>query len=185
MPRAGTRSASSDDDLVWFVPESLRPRLAERYGPVLTGSDADARYRSLDRFATCGDRVTSDALRLGLRPFLALVDGKTLRNEPIDLAAFAAMSGRHLRVVNPPGTLTQRLRSAVRELVESGGGVIEVEGEEDLGALALVESLPAGTTVIYGIPGAGASFVRVDARAKEDVRTLLNAMELRRLSDGP
>ncbi len=85
---------------------------------------------------------------------------------------------------NPAGVLTERLRRAVRQLVEAGGGLIEVDGEEDLGSLALVESLPAGATVIYGIPGEGVSFVRVDAIAKENVRHLVALMELRRLDLG-
>jgi uncharacterized protein (UPF0218 family) len=81
--------------------------------------------------------------------------------------------------------LTGRLRGAVRELIDLGGGLLEVEGEEDLASLALVESLPAGATVIYGIPGEGASFVAVTADAKERVRTLIAQMEPRRLDLGP
>ncbi|HEV2450099.1 MAG TPA: DUF359 domain-containing protein, partial [Thermoplasmata archaeon] len=61
---------------------------------------------------------------------------------------------------------------------------VEVDGEEDMGALALVESLPLGATVIYGIPGAGVSFVAVDVVAKEHVRALIAQMERRRLSRG-
>jgi uncharacterized protein (UPF0218 family) len=91
---------------------------------------------------------------------------------------------RRVRVRNPAGLLTESLRRAVRDLVASGGGLIEVDGEEDLGSLALVESLPAGATVIYGIPGEGVSFVRVDAVAKEHVRQLIARMEPRRLGRG-
>ena len=89
-----------------------------------------------------------------------------------------------MRVWNPAGVLTETLRRTVRELVKSGGGLIEVDGEEDLGSLALVESLPAGATVIYGIPGEGVSFVEVDARAKGHVRQLLAQMEPRRITRG-
>jgi uncharacterized protein (UPF0218 family) len=185
MPAAGTRSASSDDDLAWVVPERLRVRLAERYGPVYAGAEADRQLAALTEFSSCGDRVASDALRLGRIPFIAIVDRKTLRNEPIDPAPFERVAQRQRRrVVNPPGMLTGRLRAAVEELVRSGGGLIEVEGEEDLGSLALVESLPAGATVIYGIPGAGVSFVPVDAAAKAHVKQLIAEMEPRRLELG-
>jgi len=184
MPRAGTRSASSDKR-AWAVPESLRATLAERYGPVYTGTEVDRRLRALGTFATCGDRVTARALELGHPPLVGIVDYKTRRNEPVDPKGFRALAERRLiRVRNPPGLLTERLRSAVRELVTSGGGLIEVDGEEDLGSLALVESLPAGATVIYGIPGAGVSFVRVDAMAKERVRQLIAQMQLRRIDRG-
>ncbi len=184
MPRVGTPSASSDER-AWFVPESLRPTLAERYGPVYAGEEADRRLRALGLFAACGDRVTARAVELGHLPLVGIVDYKTQRNEPVDPAVFAPLAARRLvRVRNPPGVLTESLRTAVREMVAGAGGLIEVDGEEDLGSLALVESLPAGATVIYGIPGAGVSFVRVDADAKEHVRNLIGQMEPRRIPRG-
>lgn len=184
MPRAGTRSASSDER-AWAVPESLRATLGKRYGPVYSGSDADRRLLALGTFGACGDRVTARAIELDHPPLIGIVDFKTRRNEPVDPKLFRPLARRRLlRVKNPPGLLTERLRAAVRELVGSGGGLIEVDGEEDLGSLALVESLPAGATVIYGIPGAGVSFVRVDAASKGHVRHLIAQMELRRIDRG-
>ena len=181
MRAAGTPSASSSDERVWIVPEALRPTFAERYGPVYAGAEADRRIRGLGTFAACGDRVTSDAIRVGNLPFIGIIDRKTMRTDRVDPAVFAPLSARrHVRVRNPAGMLTERLRRAVRELVASGGGLIEVDGEEDLGALALVESLPAGATVIYGIPGEGVSFVAVDPVTKEHVRALIAQMELRK-----
>jgi len=184
MPRAGTRSASSRPTRR-AVPPLLRATLAQRYGPVLSGPSADRRIRSLKLFASCGDRVTQRAIELDHLPLIGIVDYKTRRNEPIPRGTFDALGARRtVRVKNPPGVLTESLRRAVRSLVGSGGGLIEVDGEEDLGALALVESLPAGATVIYGIPGAGVSFVRVDAVAKDNVRHLLAQMEPRSIHRG-
>jgi GTP-dependent dephospho-CoA kinase len=184
MPRAGTRSASSDER-VWAVPESLRATLAERYGPVYSGEQADRRIRALGVFASCGDRVTARAIELDHPPLVGIVDYKTQRHEPVARDLFRSLAARRVvRVKNPAGVLTGRLRSAVKALVRDGGGLLEVDGEEDLGALALIESLPAGATVIYGIPGEGVSFVRVDAVAKEHVRHLIGLMELRRIDLG-
>jgi uncharacterized protein (UPF0218 family) len=185
MPRAATPSGSSDER-VWVVPDSLRGSLAERYGPVYAGADAEKRIQALRNFASCGDMVTALAVRLGNLPIVGIVDLKTQRKDPIDPAAFSPLAQRRrVRVKNPAGMLTERLRRAVKEMLASGGGLIQVDGEEDLGALALVESLPAGATVIYGIPGAGVSFVTVDAVAQEHVRQLIGHMELRRLDLGP
>ena len=179
------RSGSSDER-VWVVPDSLRPTLAQRYGPVYSGEDAEHRVRALRNFATCGDKVTELAVRCGNLPWLGIVDYKTQRNEPIDPAVFAPLAARGKRTVhNPAGMLTERLRRTVREMLAGAGGLLVVDGEEDLGSLALVEALPAGATVIYGIPGAGVSFVTVDAAAKEHVKALVAAMELRRLALGP
>jgi uncharacterized protein (UPF0218 family) len=184
--RAGDTRSGSSDERVWVVPPSLRAALAERYGPVYAGAEAERRVRALSLFASCGDRVTELAVRVGNLPVLGLVDFKTQRNEPVDPTAFAPLAARgRRRVVNPAGMLTERLREAVREMVESGGGLLEVDGEEDLGSLALVETLPLGATVIYGIPGAGVSFVGVDAAAKQHVKALVDRMELQRMDLGP
>jgi GTP-dependent dephospho-CoA kinase len=181
MPRAGTRSASSDER-AWAVPESLRPTLAERYGPVFAGAEADRRIRALGVFATCGDRVTARAIELGHPPLVGIVDYKTRRDEPIPRGIFEPLAARRrVRVTNPPGYLTEELRSAVRSTIAAGGGLIEVDGEEDLGSLALVESMPNGSIVLYGIPGEGVTFVLADAIAKEHVRLIIGQLEMRRL----
>lgn len=179
MPRVDTRSGSSDER-AWAVPEALRPTLAERYGPVYSGEEADRRIRALGVFATCGDRVTARAIELHHLPLIGIVDYKTRRDEPVPRDQFRELAARRvLRVSNPPGFLTEQLRSAVRKILAAGGGLIEVDGEEDMGSLALVESLPDGATVLYGIPGEGVSFVRADAIAKEHVRLLIGQMEAR------
>jgi len=181
MPRVGTRSASNDER-AWAVPESLRPTLAERYGPVYSGAEADRRIHALGIFATCGDRVTARSIELGHLPLIGIVDFKTRREEAVDAQFFRPLAARRrTRVTNPPGFLTEQLRSAVRKMVAVGGGLIEVDGEEDLGSLALVEALPLGATVLYGIPGEGVCFVLVDAIAKEHVRLLIGQLELRRV----
>ncbi len=185
MPAAGTRSGSSSDR-VWIVPEALRATFAERYGPVYAGSEAEERIKALRLFGSCGDRVTAQAIQLGRMPLVGIVDYKTQRKEVVPKSAFSTLAARRrTSVKNPAGMLTERLRRAVKEMIDAGGGLVEVDGEEDLGALALVESLPLGATVIYGIPGAGVSFVSVDAVAKDHVRQLIGLMELRRLDLGP
>lgn len=185
MPAAGTRSGSSRTARAWVVPEAKRGLFSQTYGPVYAGADAERRIASLGLFATCGDMVTAQALSLGKRPLVGIVDYKTRRNEPVDPARFRPLAEvRSLRVQNPAGTLTEALRTAVRDLVRDGGGLIVVDGEEDLGALALVEAMPVGATVIYGIPGAGVSLVKVDAETQERVRQLIDQMELRSVDLG-
>jgi GTP-dependent dephospho-CoA kinase len=185
MPADGTRSVSSDEEGVWIVPAALRPRLAEEYGPVYSGVEADRRIRDLKVFGSCGDMVTAQALRLGKTPLVAIVDYKTKRHDPVDPTAFSSLAQvRVQKVRNPAGMLTEALRTAVHDLVFEGGGLIVVDGEEDLGSLALVDALPSGATVIYGIPGAGVSFVPVNARTKDNVRALIAQMEYRKVPLG-
>ncbi len=184
--RADDTPSASSEPRAWVLPDALRSVFRQRYGPVLAGEEAARRIRGLGLYAACGDRVTETAVATGNLPLVALVDYKTLRHEPIDPAAFRPLAARALvRVRNPAGMITEALRSAVRDLIASGGGLVEVDGEEDLGVLALLESLPLGATVIYGIPGEGVSFVTVDAAAQERVKQLIARMEVRRLDLGP
>jgi GTP-dependent dephospho-CoA kinase len=183
--RAGATPSASSDDRAWVVPESLRGRLGRVYGPVLKGEAAGEKMRTLSAYATCGDYVTAQAIQSGNLPLIGIVDGKTERSKPFALEQFHVLADRRfVKVRNPMGMLTDRLRKAVQVFVASGGGLIEVEGEEDLASLALVESMPAGATVIYGIPGEGASFVTVDAAAKDQVTALIAQMEERHIDLG-
>jgi GTP-dependent dephospho-CoA kinase len=185
MPAGGTPSGSSER-FAWVLPESLRPVFRRRYGPVLSGETAVRAIEHLEIFGACGDRVTSLAIEIGKLPLVGIVDYKTLRNDPIDPKSFLPLAAQQvIKVRNPAGMLTQDLRDAVRSLVGSGGGLVEVDGEEDLGVMPLLESLPIGATVIYGIPGEGVSFVPVDAPAKARVQQLLSEMEYRKIDHGP
>ncbi|MCI4351033.1 MAG: DUF359 domain-containing protein [Thermoplasmata archaeon] len=175
----------SSEQTVWVVPTSQRAVFAARYGPVYAGAEAGRRMSQLTLFATCGDKVTAQAVQVGRLPLVGVVDYKTQRDDPVDPTVFRPLASRRIvRVRNPAGMLTEGLRRAVRETIQAGGGLIVVEGEEDLGALALVESMPSGATVIYGIPGAGASFVAVDAASKANVQQLIERMERRRIALG-
>ncbi len=93
MRAAGTRSASSEER-VWVVPESLRPTLARRYGPVFDDAEARKRLLRLGPFASCGDRVTALAISLGNLPILGIVDFTTQRHEKVDPAQFAPLAAR-------------------------------------------------------------------------------------------
>lgn len=179
MPAVDTRSGSSESGL-WILPDALRPVFQRPYGPVYHGRAFEQHLRSLSLFATCGDRVTADALELGCFPVLGLVDYKTQRNEPVDPSAFAGLAlRRRVAVRNPPGTISSELRFAVRDLLRAGGGLIEVDGEEDLGVMVLVEFLPTGASVLYGVPGEGVCFLLVDDAAKDRVREILLQMPWR------
>ncbi|MCI4320254.1 MAG: DUF359 domain-containing protein [Thermoplasmata archaeon] len=175
----------SSEQTAWVVPDSQRSLFSARYGPVYSGAEVGRRMSRLTSFATCGDKVTAQAIEVGRLPLVGVVDYKTQRNDPVDPAVFRPLAARRVtRVRNPAGMLTEGLRRAVREMVQAGGGLVVVDGEEDLAALALVESMPSGATVIYGIPGAGASFVAVDAAAQANVRELIERMERRRVDLG-
>ena len=149
-------------------------------GPVLKADEARTVLERRDRIVCCGDVVTQTVLDWGWRPFAAIVDGKTLRDRPFPLQGIRTRMGGHERHArNPAGELTAELQREVRELCQGGGGLLVVEGEEDLAVLPLVRELPLGTTLIYGQPGAGLCLLTLDPAVKESVKSILDGMEAR------
>jgi GTP-dependent dephospho-CoA kinase len=185
MPPGGMPSASSEPRIAWILPDSLRPAFQQPYGPVWSGPRVATEIRKLGQFATCGDLVTSRAIAIGRVPFIGVVDYKTQRHETIDANAFAPLAAvRHRRVWNPAGMISDELRQAVGELVELGGGLLEVDGEEDLAVMPLIERLPVGASVLYGIPGEGVCQLSVDAAAKARVAALFQQMPHQTIQEG-
>ena len=177
---ADTPSASSEGPLDLRLPTSLRSALAIPWGPVLSSEAARSRLaHGTVRLATCGDVVTEDALSWGFPPFLAVIDGKTLRGPPRSNPLAATHPWKVRRTVaNPPGTLSASLREAIHEMANGEGGLLWVDGEEDLATIPLILELPEPATVIYGQPGAGVCFVPVDVAAKDRARKILTQMEV-------
>ncbi|MCU0852959.1 MAG: GTP-dependent dephospho-CoA kinase family protein [Thermoplasmata archaeon] len=79
----------------------------------------------------------------------------------------AKMSGRLVKVENPPAKITRALWKAVREAVNAKERVkIEVSGEEDLASLVAIALAPEGAHVIYGIPKRGLMVVEVNTETR-------------------
>ena len=176
---AATRSGSNEPARHLRLSPGLRGELGAPLGPVLAGEAANEAVRRAGRLATCGDVVTEGALGLGVIPFLAVMDGRTQRGTPRPLASATRAAFPQVRTApNPPGEITVALQEELRALVDQGGGLLLVEGEEDLALLPLVEVLPDRTTVIYGQPGAGVAFVEVDRSSRARARALMDRMEV-------
>ena len=161
------------------LPERLRSELARPIGPVLSSSAAQEYLRTAGTIVSCGDVVTGSLLDWGLMPFIAVVDGKTTRSVEISLSKFDPIARRRLvKVKSPPGALTAELQEAIRRLVGEGGGLMVVEGEEDLAVLPLLKETRLGTIVIYGQPGEGLVVVKVDEGAKRFAERIIREMEV-------
>ncbi|AET32752.1 DUF359 domain-containing protein [Pyrobaculum ferrireducens] len=120
---------------IWRDPPSsveFVKNLAESYGAV--------------HIYTVGDVVTRNFLSQGLVPTSVAIDEKTRRGVKVEqLNLFK----RVIRVVNPPGYITEEAWAAVEEAV-GGGVVIKVEGEEDMLSLAFIKLAPPRSIVAYG-----------------------------------
>ena len=160
------------------LPEEMRDELRRPLGPVLSGARAFDAVRTAKKVVTVGDASTVDLAARGRVPDVAVVDFRTRRAEDPSLRAkVRAIRAKVFRARNPAATLTRDLWTALDQAFKSGDRVrVEVQGEEDLAALAAIDLAPEGTAVLYGMPGEGVVLVWVDARAKAAVRDLLARM---------
>lgn len=145
------------------LPEDMREELARPIGRLVSAWSLRKHLRGSPRVIAVGDVVTITLLQMDFEPDVAVFDYKTQRSE--DYAArerIAKMSGRLVRVGNPPGRITPGLWRAVKEAVRAKERIkIEVQGEEDLAALPAIALSPEGAHVIYGLPKRGLMVVEV------------------------
>ncbi len=164
------------------LPEELREELAKPQGRLYkNGEKVYERIEELNDaklIACVGDLVTAGAIGSGVDVSIAVIDGKTLREErvEVDIEGFSV-----LKTENPPGfvscELVATLKEAVLRAVEGGKICVLVDGEEDLAALPLALMLPEGSVILYGQPGEGVVAVRITGKKKVLIRDLLRRME--------
>jgi uncharacterized protein (UPF0218 family) len=152
----------------------MRSELKEPMGEVSTEVEKD---RLTGRVIAVGDMVTYHLLEAGVRPDVAVVDGRTEREE-VDEEVIERWKEVRVaaRVENEPGTVSEGLVGALGKAYEKGG-LVEVDGEEDLAVLPAVALASDGDTVVYGQPGEGMVYVEVDEEAQRYVLELLDRMD--------
>lgn len=164
------------------LPETARDAMREPLGPIILESDLVLHVRRSDTIITVGDMVTITLVNAGYQVALALFDYRTKRSENSDFKERLAMlQGDRARARNPPATITKELWTGLETAmlkVNTGGRVLlEIEGEEDLGALPAILMAPEGARVLYGMPDRGIVVVTVDKRSRRAAKLLLDLME--------
>lgn len=160
------------------MPEELRPLLASRAPcsmlvPSLNYVESMLRYA---RLIVVGDRVTRDALSLGLRPVLAVYDCTEMRYnvECPELPRYY----RRVQVANPRSSVSLEALNAIRDGIRSGRyTAIQVKGEEDLLAIPAILYADVGSIVVYGQPSRGVPLVHVDWYVKRLAWSLLRMFQ--------
>jgi len=134
------------------------------------------------KIVTVGDYVTYNCIKHGIRPDVAIINGKTKRKEySIDLDRFF---DKKEHVKNPPGTITWESYKSIKEsLLKDGKVLIKVEGEEDLLGIPAITLAPYGSLIIYGQPDEGAVVVTVSKEEKNKILNIVRLMERRRLNE--
>jgi GTP-dependent dephospho-CoA kinase len=166
---------------MYVVPERLKDTLKGYIGQLV---DEPTLLRLLKKekcIVSVGDQVTYTLLKHGFSPVLCIVDF-ILERKPYCQEMKTLIKGfgtTHLRIKNPPGTITDELWDAIENVfshLEDGPVCIEVEGEEDLASLAAIYLAPPGVTVIYGLPNKGVVVVKATTAHKQKVKEVLDQM---------
>jgi uncharacterized protein (UPF0218 family) len=155
------------------LPEDLREELGRPIGKLVSAWSLRKQIEGSPRVIAVGDVVTITLLQMRLEPDVAVFDYKTQRSEDYKAKErISKMSGRLVRVDNPPAKITRALWRAVRDAARAKERIkIEVQGEEDLAALVAIATAPDGAHVIYGLPKRGMMVVLVN----KDTRSLAAA----------
>ncbi len=157
--------------------EETRRVAGKPLGVLLKGEDLRILLEGFNGILiSVGDIVSQSLLDMGFKPSVCVVDGKTLRTSFQNVERFQR-GRRVLKLVNPPGTISEESWSVFKEALDSQPSTILVEGEEDLLTLVAVKTAPNGSLVVYGQPGEGVVVVDANESSKKTVSVILGTME--------
>jgi len=160
-------------DLV--LPKKDRQVFKEPLGTELYDSDLET-FHAQTTLITVGDVVSLTFRKHGMRPFLSIYDGMTERCEMTEFASLVKDEDKK-EVVNPAGMITRELAECIRGCIEGSGGLIKVDGEEDLALLPVILFAPIGSDIVYGWPGKCMMRITTDEGIRTKIEQLLFRME--------
>ncbi|MCL5788406.1 MAG: DUF359 domain-containing protein [Candidatus Marsarchaeota archaeon] len=129
-----------------------------------------------DELIVVGDVVSATAMKLGISPYLALIDGRTERRR---LPEQPLPSARTLKAHNPPGTITlEAVCTIMQALTRVDHSIIAIEGEEDLLTIPVVLLARNGVNIVYGQPGKGVVKLMVDSTLRQSVLNIFKQFNL-------
>ena len=162
-----------EKDLV--LPDKDRQAFKEPLGTELYDSDLEE-FEAKTPLITVGDVVSLTFREHGIRPFLSIYDGMTERREMTGFAILVENEEKE-EVVNPAGAITRGLVDCIRRCMEGSGGLIKVDGEEDLALLPVILLAPSGSDIVYGWPGKCMMRITTDESIKAKIEQLMFRME--------
>lgn len=156
------------------LPEEMRAALKKPFGTLIKGDGKVAagsvkEMLSGERTIVVGDASYENLKSVGVKPHLAILDFMVKRQPYKKYPA-------KVTVKNPAGFITSGLWETIAKNLESGG-IIGVEGEEDLAVIPAVLEADFGDVVLYGQPDEGMVYIKVDEDIKQKVAVLLKIME--------
>lgn len=166
---------------MFVLPNDLRDALKEPLGRLVDEQELLKLISHEEYIVSVGDLVTFTLLNNGVKPGVCIVDYILKRKDcALDMKEkIKGFDAKQINVKNPPGTITDELWNAIelafKKRVE-GPFRIEIDGEEDLAALAAIFLAPSDATVIYGLPNKGVVVVKATTAHKRKAKEILDRM---------
>lgn len=122
-----------------------------------------------------GDATRENLLKIGISPSIQIFDFKEKR-ERKDVET--RLEGREVRIENPPGCISLKAISALKEaMMKDESTIIVVDGEEDLLALPAIALAPLTSVILYGQPDEGLVIVKVDEGIRSIATKMLGSLD--------
>jgi len=163
------------------LPEDLKDKLKEPIGHLVDEQGLLKLLQDIEYIVSVGDLVTFTLLKNRINPIICIVDyilerkgySSKMKEE------IQRFGKKHIRIKNPPGCITDELWNAIESAYKKLGEgpiCIEIDGEEDLAALAAIYMAPRDVTIIYGLPNRGVVVVKANETHKSKVKEILDRM---------
>ncbi len=150
------------------IDENIKLILAKPQGPLFDDMSFLKDILSTTIFATVGDIVSKEALKLNLFPKIMIIDGMTMRRW---IGKLKVKGYKVYKVCNEPGTVNCEVKEILEKCWRSEGRcLIDVEGEEDLLAILALFTAPENALILYGQPGQGFVVLISNEKVKERIR---------------
>jgi len=120
---------------------------------------------------TVGDFITFSLLEIGLKPNLAIIDGKIMR-ENFDSDKIKKHFKNIFEVNNPKGVILKETYDVIIRALQENESLVIVNGEEDLLTLVAILESKENSLILYGFPKLGVCFVRNNKSKKLYIKKL-------------
>ena len=166
--------------MILNLTENLRSELKAPLGRLVLETDSEQeeiikKTHANSIIITVGDATTEKLLKMGLVPFLQIIDGQEKRVKREIIPSESILT--ELSCTNPAGKISHDSISTIKKAFESKSPVrITVDGEEDLLVIPVCLHAPENCVVMYGQPNEGLVIVDVSQEIKDKVQKIVNLM---------
>ncbi|MEM4270627.1 MAG: pantetheine-phosphate adenylyltransferase [Candidatus Pacearchaeota archaeon] len=162
----------------FFLPQELRPELKRPFGKLISKFNKDSLHKDRLIF-TVGDETTKIFNKLGLKPFISIIDFKVARKRKFFHVSELGFSGEEkiIEIKNPAGAVTPNLFLVLTKILQKVNKnvnfIIQIDGEDDLSVLPLILVAPLYSCIFYGQPYEGIVHIDVNEKIKNKARSIM------------